>query len=96
MTRMVSGFFAAASTDPYMGVTHVSLFMAMVERWSKNGLQQPILFKSWELMTLARISSRSTYHRCIRDLHERGYVDYIASSHPAIRSLAYIKWKGIS
>ena len=42
------------------------------------------------LMKNARISRR-TYHKCMRELHEYGYIRYEPSSNPFFRSRVYLK-----
>jgi hypothetical protein len=42
------------------------------------------------LMKNARISRR-TYHKCMRELHEYGYIRYEPSSNPCLRSRVYLR-----
>jgi hypothetical protein len=41
------------------------------------------------LMGYSRIASVATYHKCIRELDEYGYIGYQPSYHPVNGSLIY-------
>lgn len=43
-------------------------------------------------MLMAKISSRATYHKCLNDLVDFGYVGYIPSFNPVLPSQAYFKF----
>lgn len=59
--------------------THVSLFTALFFCYHKDGYQAPFPIKRKELMRLSSIRSISTYHRCMRDLRDLGYIRYLPS-----------------
>lgn len=73
--EQVYDFFCAIKHDGRIGASHISLFCALV----CLGCEQKsdvVLFKSSELMQVAKISSPATYHKCIKALHEYGYIEY--------------------
>ena len=72
----ISGFFNAIQDDNRIGPIHISLFMAIVQLWDKSNYENPIIVYGQELMQLAKIYSLTTYHRCIRELNEFGYICY--------------------
>jgi hypothetical protein len=84
-------FYCSAAANPRMGATHLALFMAFFQHWSKNGFQNPVEFTSRDIMPLAKIDSRATYHRCLRDLVECGYIRYVPSCNPFLKSLVYLE-----
>lgn len=69
-------FYATAAEDVRMSVTHVSLYLAMVSKWQTEAFPSELIIERKELMRLAKISSRTTYIKCLHDLHEFGYVRY--------------------
>lgn len=76
-------FYAKARTDSRIGATHVSLYIALLHEW----LLVPgdaLVLERLVLMEKAKIFSRVTYHRCLRLLHEGGYIHYRPS--PVARS----------
>jgi hypothetical protein len=77
-------FFYAIKQDSRIGASHISLFCALVCLACQQQ-SDTVLFKSAELMQLAKISSPATYHKCIKALHEYGYIDYHPSFNHARR-----------
>jgi len=75
----VSRFMDAIQADARITPYHVSLFAAIVHYKQTHGCASRIFAFSYDLMPLAKISSVATYHKCVRDLHDFGYIDYEAS-----------------
>lgn len=90
MLPEISRFFSAIKQDSRINSKHISLFMAIVQYWEINSFQTPICVFSRELMKLAKISSVTTYHRSIRELHQYGYLRYEPSFKRSTGSLIYI------
>ena len=76
--------------DSRLLATHVSLFTAMFICWQRNGFVQPISVSRKELMAFSKIASVATYHKCIRELDNNGYIRYQPSYHPTTGSLIYL------
>jgi hypothetical protein len=75
--------------DQRLCATHISLFTALFICWQRGGFVSPFSFNRRELMGYSRIASVATYHKCIRELDEYGYIRYQPSYHPKLGSLAY-------
>jgi hypothetical protein len=86
----LKNFLNAASKDPRIGATHVSIYMSLFHCWLENDCQDPILVNRRGIMANAKISGVATYHKCIRELLEYGYIRYIPSNHPLCQSEVYI------
>ena len=86
----LSVFYQVIRNDNRITTAHISVFMALFERWSKRGFEGPVAFKRQELMESAKISGLATYHKCIRDLEVFGYIRYLPSFNPAKCSQVYI------
>jgi hypothetical protein len=84
-------FMDLAREDPRIGPSHISLFVAIIQSCKKQDCQIPVYIFSRDLMKQAKISSCGTYHKCMRDLKEHGYIKYIPSSNPVLGSLVYLK-----
>jgi hypothetical protein len=41
-------------------------------------------------METAKISGIATFHKCIKDLDELGYISYLPSRNPAVNSRVYL------
>lgn len=86
----LSYFYSSIESDNRINARHISVYMAMFECWHKNGFENPVAVQRLSLMAMAKISGIATYHRCMKDLHAYGYIDYQPSFHPRIRSRVYI------
>ncbi|MEO8405026.1 MAG: hypothetical protein ABI480_10535, partial [Chitinophagaceae bacterium] len=72
----VCSFYIAAIADKRIGTTHISLFMALLYLWYHCDLQIPLLVTRQMVMPVAGIRGRATYHKCIKELEEFGYIKY--------------------
>lgn len=68
--------------DGSLLATHVSLFTALFVCWQRCGYEKPFSVNRRELMVFSKIASVATYHKCIKELDEKGYVHYMPSYHP--------------
>jgi hypothetical protein len=82
----LAGFFAAIQKDARISITHIGVYAAILQCWQKEGCPKPLLVYSYELMKVAKISSKTTYHRYVRDLHDFGYISYEPSFKSRVRS----------
>ncbi len=77
--KPLSDFFAATAGDGRISLTHIAVYAALLHYRALNGFRNPIQAYSHQVMPLARISAQATYHRCIKELHEYGYIRYCPS-----------------
>jgi len=75
--------------DQRLLATHISLFTAMFVAWQQNGYTSPFAITRKTLMVFSKVASIATYHKCIKELDEFGYIRYQPSFHPKIGSLIY-------
>lgn len=88
--KELANFYAAIEDDHRIGTTHISLYMALFHVYNSKGFQNPIEITRASVMQTAKIRGIATYHRCIRDLQEFGYIVYTPSYNPAISSTVQI------
>lgn len=88
--RHLTGFFERISIDERLNPTHISLYMALFQMWNINRFINPISISRNEMMRLSKIYSNATYHKCIRELHEFAYIQYIPSYNPFKGSLIHL------
>lgn len=86
----LSGFFQKVAVDNRLNPTHVSLYMAIFQYWNAERFQNPVSISRQELMRISKISAKATYHKCIKDLHNYGYIRYMPSFNPFKGSLVYL------
>lgn len=77
--KLLSGFFNAIAGDPRISITHIGVYAALLQYWSEQDFQNPIQVFSHQIMSIAKISSAITYHKCVRQLSEYGYITYVPS-----------------
>lgn len=78
----IDNFLTQAADDDRLLPTHISLFMAI---FYYSNAQNPHAFFHVcrrNLMQFSRIRSKSTYHKCISDLVDYGYINYVPSFDP--------------
>jgi hypothetical protein len=75
--------------DHRLLATHISLFTALFVCRQRRRFIQPFSVNRKELMVLSKIASIATYHKCIKNLDDYGYINYQPSFHPKIGSLIY-------
>lgn len=80
--KHLTGFFEKVSADHDLNPTHISLYMSIFQLWNQNRFQNPIGISRDELMRISKIASSATYHKCIKELHEKGYIKYSPSFNP--------------
>ena len=72
----LSDFFEAIGTDARISITHIGIYAALLQYRVQNDFANPIQAFSHEILTIAKLSSAITYHKCVRELSEYGYIRY--------------------
>ena len=85
--RHLTGFYDKIQQDERLNPTHISLYLALFQFWNINHFQNPISISRNEMMRLSKISALGTYHKCIKELQNFGYIEYIPSFNPYKGSL---------
>lgn len=80
--KHLTGFFEKVATDKNLNPTHVSLYIALFQFWNFNRFRNPISISRDEVMRISKISSKATYHKCLKNLHSLGYIEYQPSYNP--------------
>lgn len=88
---LLLNFYVKAYADNRIGVTHISLYMALLHEMVCSGGMDLFFVRTDTIMGLAKISSRVTYHRCMRALHEYGYILYEPSFRPGESKVSLIE-----
>ncbi len=86
-------FMEMAKEDPRIGPSHISLYISILLEYHRQGYTIPISVFSKVLMRQAKISAVGTYHKCMKDLKEYGYLKYVPSYNPVLGSLIYLPLK---
>ena len=92
--KLLSVFFKSIENDFRIGSTHIAVFAALLQFWNEKGMINPIQAYSIEIQKIAKIVSPKTYHKCMRELDEYGYLIYAPTKNKNKRSSVYfhLKW----
>lgn len=85
--RHLESIFDQFSTDQRLTSSHVSLYYSLFHLWNLSKFQNPISICRSELMKVSKIGSANTYTRCLKQLDEWGYIQYLPSFNPLRGSL---------
>ena len=80
--KHLTGFFDRIVHDRNLNPTHISLYIALFQFWNVNRFQNPISITRDEVMRISKICSKATYHKCMRELNDKGYLKYEPSFNP--------------
>ena len=72
----LSSFFVAIANDFRISSTHIAIYVALVQYRIDKGYSNPIEVFRCEVAHLAKVSSPYTYHKCVRELSDYGYIRY--------------------
>lgn len=72
----LSDFFEAIGTDARISITHIGVYAALLQYRMQKGFTNPIQVFSHEIMSIAKLSSAITYHKCVKELSNYGYIRY--------------------
>jgi hypothetical protein len=84
--KELTSFYAAIKDDHRIGPTHISVYMALFQLYNLNEFQNPVKITRTLVMERAKISGLGTFHKCIKNLVEFGYIEYLPSFYPAKNS----------
>jgi hypothetical protein len=88
--KHLTGFFDLVVKDERLNPTHISLYVALFQYWNVNRFKNPISISRSETMKVSKISAKGTYHKCMKELHEYGYIKYDPSYNPFRGSLVHL------
>ena len=87
MTR----FFDAIIHDHRIGLRHIVVYLDFVKQMDECSLTGSVQITRKKVMQLSKIRNIATYHKCMKELQEFGYIDYQPSYHPLKGSLAHFQ-----
>lgn len=80
--KHLTTFFDKVIEDNTLNATHISIYMALFQCWNCNRFRNPISISRDEIMQISKVSSKATYHKCLKNLHNAGYIKYEPSFNP--------------
>ncbi|WP_406684585.1 hypothetical protein N1F78_02355 [Seonamhaeicola sp. MEBiC1930] len=80
--KHLNAVFEQFSKDSRLNPTHISLYVALFQLWNSNYFKDEFYINREEVMSFSKIGSKSTYHRCIKELSHWSYILYTPSHNP--------------
>lgn len=80
--KHLNAIFSQFSKDSRLNPTHISLYLAFFQIWNYNRFRESFHVNREDVMKLSKIGSKSTYHRCTKELHNYSYLIYKPSHNP--------------
>ena len=77
--KHLNAVFVHVSKDSRLNPTHISLYFALFYLWNTNFFRDEFYINRDDVMKLSKIGSRTTYHRCIKELNHWSYFEYMPS-----------------
>jgi len=80
--KHLNEFLERVKEDSRLNPTHISLYLSLFRIWNIGRFPASFFINREEAMSVSKIGSKCTYHRCISNLTEWGYIEYFPSRNP--------------
>ena len=83
-------FYRMMANDERLRPQHVCLYFSILSMAKDTSGTVSVTRR--ELMEVSRLTSKATYHRCVRELERFGYIQYQPSFNPFLGSRVILKF----
>jgi len=80
--RHLNAFLELVAIDGRLTPCHISTYMSLFQLWNKSRFPDKLSVCRSEVMEISKIGSTRTYYKCMKQLHEYGYLAYFPSNNP--------------
>jgi len=77
--KHMNGVLQQFNEDSRLNPTHISLYIALFQLWNIHHFPEVFFIAREEVMKKSKIGSIATYHRCLGNLNDWKYIDYLPS-----------------
>lgn len=88
--KHLNAVFLQFYRDDRLHYGHISLYMALFFYWNLHHFSEGFYANRTELMHMAKIGSKSTYHRLIKNLSDWKYIEYLPSRNPHKKTMVRV------
>lgn len=85
--NIFKGTILSLSMDERITVWHLGTMMGIIQLAVVEKPEAAIYISRSKVMALGHINNIVTYHKCIKELVEFGYIAYTPSYHPGVRTI---------
>lgn len=89
--ELITKFYAAIQKDKRISIRHIAIFIALVQHVNNEEFTGRVQITRKKVMQYSRIKSLATYHKCMRELQQLGYIEYKPSYNPYLGSIICFK-----
>lgn len=86
----LNAVFENIVNDKRLSPFHVSLYFTLFQYWNISKFRNPISINREEMMQASKIGSANTYTKCLKELHQWKYLNYLPSYSPLIGSKIHL------
>ena len=83
----LNAVFREFYSDKRLHSGHIGLYMALFFYWNLHHFAIRFYANRIEIMKMAKIGSRSTYHRLIKELSDWDYIEYLPTQNPTQKTM---------
>lgn len=80
--KQMNAIFSQFYKDSRLNPTHISLYFSLFQMGNINRFPETFHINREEVMKLSKIGSKGTYHRCLKQLDQWGYIKCLPSHNP--------------
>ena len=80
-----------AEGDPRLAPVHISLYLALLHLHEGRYPDDPVMVTKDTIMQVAKINARSTYQKCLQELHDYRYIKYVPSYNHFLNSAIFFE-----
>ena len=78
-SKNIISFFERVIEDDRLNPSHISMYVSLFQLWGSTHFQNSFRICREEVMKLSKIKSIATYHKCIKELCDAGFIIYLPS-----------------
>lgn len=87
---LIAKFYEAILFDKRISFRHIAIYIALVQHIDNGEFTGEVQITRKKIMQYSKIKSLATYHKCMSELQQFGYIEYKPSWHPSIGSLVLL------
>lgn len=80
--KLLNAVYGEFFEDDRLNATHISLYLALFQEWNLSRFAKEFFINRSDIMRASKIASKTSYHRCLVELKDWGYIQYFPSKNP--------------
>lgn len=94
--RHLNHWFELIIANQEVRPTHITLYFVLFQLWNTSRFADSFSINRHEMINLSKLGSKSTYSRCMSDLHQWGWIQYKPSTNKyGVSTISMFKWENM-